>query len=155
LLSVNRADAFITQILNKGTMKALSVKQPWANLIATGIKTIETRTWATRYRGDLLIVSSRSPKIEPAGCAIAIIRIVDCRPMVKEDETAAGCRLYSGAYAWILSDVRAIEPFPVKGKLGIYNVRVDKRRYARLGKGEKGSDTVLRCTSTLDKKQGV
>ncbi len=46
-------------------MKALSAKQPWANLIAAGEKTIETRTWATRYRGPLLIVSSRRPRIEP------------------------------------------------------------------------------------------
>lgn len=40
-------------------MKALNVKQPWAWLIASGKKTIETRTWSTKYRGPILIVSSK------------------------------------------------------------------------------------------------
>lgn len=40
-------------------MKALSVKQPWASLIDDGTKTIETRKWSTRYRGDLLICASQ------------------------------------------------------------------------------------------------
>ena len=36
-------------------MKALSLWQPWASLIALGVKTIETRSWSTTYRGPLLI----------------------------------------------------------------------------------------------------
>lgn len=36
-------------------MKMLSVRQPWANLIAMGIKSIETRSWPTKYRGPLAI----------------------------------------------------------------------------------------------------
>jgi len=36
-------------------MKALSIKQPWAYLIAAGIKDIENRTWKTNYRGKFLI----------------------------------------------------------------------------------------------------
>src|SRR6516165_9385512 len=36
-------------------MKALSVRQPFAHLIVTGIKRIENRFWATPYRGPLLI----------------------------------------------------------------------------------------------------
>lgn len=36
-------------------MKALSVKQPFAGLIAAGVKRLETRTWETTYRGPLLI----------------------------------------------------------------------------------------------------
>ena len=36
-------------------MKALSVRQPWAGLIAAGLKTIEVRPRPTHYRGDLLI----------------------------------------------------------------------------------------------------
>ncbi|MDM1294288.1 ASCH domain-containing protein [Sphingobacterium sp. N143] len=35
--------------------KALSIKQPWASLIAHGIKDIENRTWATKYRGTIYI----------------------------------------------------------------------------------------------------
>lgn len=36
-------------------MKALTVKQPYAKLIARGIKDIENRTWKTNYRGRVLI----------------------------------------------------------------------------------------------------
>ena len=36
-------------------MKALTLHQPWAQLIALGVKTIETRTKPTKYRGELLI----------------------------------------------------------------------------------------------------
>lgn len=36
-------------------MKALTVRQPWASLIAAGVKTIETRSWSTEYRGPLAI----------------------------------------------------------------------------------------------------
>ncbi len=103
-------------------MKALSVKQPWANLIAAGDKTIETRTWATEYRGDLLIVSSKTPKFEPAGYALAIVRLTECRLMTARDQLEACCEIYPNAYAWILKDIRKIQPFPVKGKLGIFDV---------------------------------
>ena len=34
-------------------MKALSIRQPWAELILQGRKTIELRTWKTSYRGLL------------------------------------------------------------------------------------------------------
>lgn len=40
--------------------KALSIKQPWAYLIAAGIKDIENRTWKTSYRGRVLIHASAS-----------------------------------------------------------------------------------------------
>lgn len=39
-------------------MRGLSIIQPWASLIAGGEKRVETRTWSTRYRGDLLIHAS-------------------------------------------------------------------------------------------------
>lgn len=39
-------------------MKALSIWQPWASLIATGAKRYETRSWSTKYRGPLLICAA-------------------------------------------------------------------------------------------------
>ena len=36
-------------------MKAITIKQPWASLIVEGVKDIENRTWATKYRGRVLI----------------------------------------------------------------------------------------------------
>jgi hypothetical protein len=105
-------------------MKALSVKQPWANMIADGKKSIETRLWPTSYRGPLLIVSSKSPRISPAGYALAVAELVDCRPMTSADEVAACCAKYPGAYAWVLGGIRKIPIFPVRGKLGLYDVSV-------------------------------
>lgn len=111
-------------------MKALSVKQPWANMIARGEKSIETRIWDTDYRGDLLICSSKEPKIEPAGAALCIVRLVGCRPMIKEDEAAACCPIYGGAFSWLLADVRPIQPFPVRGQLRIFDVDIPKSNNA-------------------------
>lgn len=39
-------------------MKALSIRQPWAWLIANGYKDIENRSWRTNYRGPVLIHAS-------------------------------------------------------------------------------------------------
>lgn len=108
-------------------MKALSIKQPWANLIAAGKKTIETRLWETEYRGPLLIVSSKKPSIAPAGSALAVAELVDCRPMTKSDEIAAQCSIYPNAFAWVLRNVRPIDPFPVKGRLGLYDVEFPRK----------------------------
>ena len=36
-------------------MKIITLKQPWASLVAYGIKKYEFRTWKTNYRGKLLI----------------------------------------------------------------------------------------------------
>lgn len=47
-------------------MKALTIRQPWASLIALGIKTIETRSWQTRYRGPIAIhAGAGSPAGKP------------------------------------------------------------------------------------------
>ena len=75
-------------------MRAISVKQPWAHWIWTGIKGIETRTWKTDYRGDILIVSSKVAdeaalrtdlgiSSEPMlyGVALCVVDIVACHPM--------------------------------------------------------------------------
>ena len=39
-------------------MKTITVKQPWASLICSGIKDIENRTWPTKFRGTVLIHAS-------------------------------------------------------------------------------------------------
>lgn len=45
-------------------MKALTLWQPWAALIAIGAKGIETRSWGTNYRGPLAIHAARNVPIE-------------------------------------------------------------------------------------------
>ena len=109
--------------------KAISLKQPWANLIASGKKTIETRTWATKYRGELVICSSQNPKIEPTGCAICIVELYDVKPMTKADEKDACIKLFPKAKGWFLKNVRPINPpIPVKGQLNIFNLDLDLKQ---------------------------
>lgn len=40
-------------------MKTLSIKNPWAYLIAAGIKDVENRSWPTKHRGKILIHATR------------------------------------------------------------------------------------------------
>lgn len=48
-------------------VRALTLWQPWASLVAVGAKTIETRGWSTDYRGPLLIhAAKRKPDVGTA-----------------------------------------------------------------------------------------
>jgi hypothetical protein len=40
-------------------MKALSLTQPWASLVAIGAKQIETRSWRTEHRGRIAIHAAK------------------------------------------------------------------------------------------------
>ena len=40
-------------------MKAITLTQPWATLVALGHKRIETRSWKTSYRGPLAIHAAK------------------------------------------------------------------------------------------------
>jgi hypothetical protein len=105
--------------------KAISLKQPWANLVFEGRKTIETRKWKTNYRGDIVICSSKSPKIKPAGFALCIVELYHIEPMKKEHEKKACVKTYPGAYSWFLKNLRKFEkPYPVKGSLGLYTIHL-------------------------------
>lgn len=103
-------------------MKALSVKQPFAELIARGEKTIEVRGKLTKYRGPLLIVSCKSPAFWTTGRAVAIVDLVDCRPMTRADADAAVSECRRGDKAWVLENPRRVKPVPIKGQQGMYNV---------------------------------
>lgn len=41
-------------------MKTLSIKQPWAWLIVNGYKPVENRSWATNFRGEVLIHAGKT-----------------------------------------------------------------------------------------------
>lgn len=119
-------------------MRCLSVRQPWAQLIAQGRKTIELRTWATRYRGPIVIVAGKArggPRAAdwrdvdgPRGAAIAIAELVDCRPARRSDARAACTAPEDGEWAWVLRDVQPIAPVPQRGRLGLYRVPEDLAR---------------------------
>lgn len=47
-------------------MKAITIIQPWATLIAIGAKKFETRGWATKHRGALAIHAGK--KVDREAC---------------------------------------------------------------------------------------
>ena len=116
-------------------MKALSIKEPYASLILNGMKTIETRTWRTKYRGKILLCASKKPKSDISGKAFATAEIVDCWRMTKANEVDAHCKVYPNAWAWELVNITPIKPFKVKGKLGIFEVSC--QAIDRINKGER------------------
>lgn len=40
-------------------MRAITLHQPWASLVATGAKSIETRSWSTKHRGPIAIHAAK------------------------------------------------------------------------------------------------
>lgn len=123
-------------------MKALSLTQPYASLIVAGYKSIETRPWtpASRFKGDLLICASKSRELEvdseflylldlldyplPLGMALCIVTIEKYAHMTLGDEPRACCRIYPRARSWHLGNIRPIKPFPVTGRLGLFEVEM-------------------------------
>ena len=129
-------------------MKVLSLTEPCATLIKNGIKTIETRSWKTNYRGKLYIHAS-STKIPKEfkenkdlmrlvnvnelnfGNIICVCDLVDCVEMtddfikkIKKNKNEYTCGLYKkGIYAWILKNINILNsPIKAKGHLGIWNL---------------------------------
>ena len=72
----------------------------------------------------MLIVSAKRPAVPPAGGALAVVNLVDCRPMTQADEPAAMCKREPNQWAWILTDIRRIEPRPVRGQLGLFEAPI-------------------------------
>lgn len=104
------------------TVQALSLTGEWPARIRDGEKTIETRSWYTPHRGPLLICAAKTCPAPYGGQAVAIAWLADCRRMTQDDEAQACCEVYDGAYAWVLSDVQAIDPFPVHGRQRLFPV---------------------------------
>lgn len=113
-------------------MKSLSLSPYWADLVRTGDKSIECRTWKTDYRGDLLICSSSTPKIEGtiAGHALIVCTLSDIVPFTSEhfkdacfdeEDIEYFNKSTKQSYAWVLTDFRVIIPFPVKGRLRLFD----------------------------------
>lgn len=118
-------------------IRALNVRAPWAQLIMTGRKPYEFRTWETPYRGPVVIVSSVTrptaallarvgvTQAEAAryhyGHAIGIVDLVKVRPGRRGDEALAFCDTREG-FVWIVTNPRPIEPFRVEGRCGLYSL---------------------------------
>jgi hypothetical protein len=111
-------------------MKVISIRQPWASLIAHGIKDVENRTWPTRYRGPILIHASQRPddisledierrfsvsppSPQPLGGVVGIADIVDC-VMTHDSKWYA-----AGHYALVLANARPLPFVRWKGALSL------------------------------------
>lgn len=136
-------------------MKVLTIKEPYASIIMSGLKEYETRSWKTNYRGKIYIHASikidddlKSRKdlqklvydnnitLKP-GYILCEAYLDDCIYMndmfiknVSDKEKMVG-RYELGRYAWHLSDIRVIEPVQAKGKLGIWNYEFDVKYIRR------------------------
>lgn len=131
-------------------MKALSLLQPWATLVVLGVKKIETRSWRTPYRGELLIhaslgktgaVLAGEPPFTkyilnfsslPFGALVGKVILEDVLPVtglfmsdaainqLSLEEKAFG-DYTTGRYAWMLTDaIQFRQPVRVNGTLGLW-----------------------------------
>ena len=130
-------------------MKVITIKQPWATLIAKGYKEYEFRTWKTKYRGDILIhagkgidkkAMSRFKYLNleyPIGKIIAKATITDCiyvddefaRKMFQKDSLVYR-RLTDrdgwNGYGFKLENIEEIKPIEVNGKLSLWDYEYEK-----------------------------
>ena len=123
-------------------MKVLTLKQPWATLVAEGIKKYEFRSWKTKYRGKLLIHAGagvdkkelkRFEKLKldyPSKRIIAEVELEDClkideelnNKIIAENNIAYVSKKREG-YAWKLTNIKKIESKEIiNGKLGLWNI---------------------------------
>ena len=106
-------------------MKAISLRPEYAHLIALGWKNVECRTWKTEAPCDLLMATSKhNYPYFPAGYAVGVIHVENITDMKEEflENAFMDEMLDKKAYAWHLTGYYPCKPFPVKGKLHIYDV---------------------------------
>lgn len=120
-------------------MKALSIRQPWAELIVRGIKDVENRGWKTGYRGLLVVHASKTMTAKEYRLAARFILQRDVVPpprdklplgaivgVVRLAWIAATSRSpwhVHGQWAWELRDPQRLDrPIPCKGQLGLWDV---------------------------------
>jgi len=94
--------------------------------IMLGYKTVECRSWPTKYRGYLLICASSKPwPLTIDSHAISIAKLIDVA-LFTEAHLEEACMEEmppAGSYAWIFEPRHIwIEPFPVKGRQRLFDV---------------------------------
>lgn len=121
-------------------MKAITLKQPWATLIAEGLKEYEFRSWKINYRGEILIHAGKTVDKEamerfkhldleyPKSRIVARVIIKDCiklndkenKSIIKENPLIYG-DINRDGYAWKLKLIEKINnKEEVLGKQGIW-----------------------------------
>ena len=125
-------------------MKCLSVSQPYADLIINGKKTIELRTWNTKFRGEFLIHAPIKIKDDACerlgidksnlrtGVIIGKVEIYDVKSYnsieeLERDHTKhlATEVFFRHRYGFLLKNPQALRvPIPYKGSLGFFEVKM-------------------------------
>ncbi len=119
------------------------MKQPFADLLISGRKTIELRSWNTRFRGEFLVHTSHNPDrkaciaagIDPYrlvnGAIIGRAFLYNVKEYKSREEFLADRDLHLAVdytnprYGFMVkSPVRLDRPIPAKGKLNFFEVDV-------------------------------
>ncbi len=120
-------------------MKAITIQQPWASAIVTGIKKIENRSWSTSFKGPLVIHAGMQPwqhgisdeihKLLFPICPLAelergvLLGVVDLVGCEVYNESHADDPFATGPFCWKLENPRMFKtPIPMKGRLGLWNL---------------------------------
>lgn len=124
-------------------MKVITLKQPWATLVAEGLKKYEFRSWKFNYRGEILIHAGKGIDEDamkkfrhfnlnyPHSRIIAKVKILDCielndesnKQIIEENELVYGHKYDRTGYAWKLELIEKInDETTVSGKQGIWNI---------------------------------
>ncbi|MBI2043661.1 ASCH domain-containing protein [Candidatus Pacearchaeota archaeon] len=119
-------------------MKALSLKQPWAELVLGGKKKIELRKWNTHFRGRFLIHASKIPDKNamkifgfeglPTGKIMGMAELFEVKGYKDDKEFNKDKKLHLATgnfrgYGFILKNVKRIGPIPAKGKLNFWEFK--------------------------------
>jgi len=122
--------------------RALSVLQPWASIILTGLKPLENRTWSTEYRGPLWIHASKARtrrndatgeelanvglplfKDMVFGAIIGRVTLTDCLPLEKLPPELREHWSCEGPICWVVSEpILLAEPIPMKGAMSLWRI---------------------------------
>lgn len=126
-------------------MKALSLKQPWAELVVSGRKTIELRKWNTNFRGRFLVHASSTPDVKnmkkfgfdelPLGFIVGEAELIGIKRYPEDGKFGEDSGKYLainirewGGFGFLLKNARKLEPISAKGSLNFWNcdLKVDK-----------------------------
>ena len=90
-------------------MRVLTLREPWASLIAYGPKRIETRSWRSSYRGPLYIHAGAAAADREDPHIRALMDLLPGRESGLTDPTERLCGQYGpGRWAWLLKDVEPL-----------------------------------------------
>jgi hypothetical protein len=114
--------------IERGEVKALSIKQPYPHHIFHDGKDVENRDWATRGRGWFIVHAGVSKseldrdddrhRAMPRGGVVGMARIVDC-------VTQMDSMWFNGKYGFVLKDAFPLPLVPCKGALGFFTLPPD------------------------------